>query len=189
MASGGRVHDREMLDALEALDPIRLTIDVWRTVKRGRDPTRGSTAGGRWGAGGELIVLYNSLERAGSLAEVGYRLGLEPIWPSRLEHELYHLSIDLDRVCDLTSFDLLRSLGIDESRYEGHDYRVEQAISAAARFLEFDAVLVPNARHPSDNLVVYPDIVDAGNLVVQAAESVDWNAWRAANRERPSRKR
>jgi hypothetical protein len=189
MAPTRRVHDRELLDALEALDPISLTADVWRAVRIGRDPIRGSTADGRWGAAGELEVLYTSLERDGARAEIGYRLGLEPVWPSRLEHTECRVSLELERVCDLTDFALLSALGVDEGRYEGHDYRSEQAISAAARFLNFDGILVPNARHPSDNLVIYTDVVDSGALNVHEVHKIDWNRWRAANRTRPSRRR
>jgi hypothetical protein len=189
MGSSGRVHDRELLDALEALDPVACTTSVWRVVRQGRDPVRGSTANGRWGAPGELEVLYTSLERDGALAEVGYRLGLEPIWPSRLEHTICKVDANVTRICDLSDFRLLGRLGVDEARYEGHDYTVEQAISAAARFLGFEGILVPNARHPCANLILYTDVIDCGDLEVGGAQPVDWNAWRAANKTRPSRRR
>lgn len=189
MPAGSRVHDRELLDALESLDPIPLTATVWRTVRVGRDPTRGSTANGRWNAAGELEVLYTSLEREGALAEIGYRLGLEPIWPSKLVHEIHKISVTVDRVCDLSDFSLLSELGIDEDRYEGHTYTAEQAISAAARFLGFDGLLVPNARHHCNNVVLYTDVIDCGILSVESTEDIDWNQWRAANRNRPSRRR
>ncbi len=181
------MHDRELLDALEALDSLPMAGPVWRTIRRGRDPLRGSTANGRWGAAGEIEVLYTSLERNGALAEVGYRLGLEPIWPSKLEHEVSQISIELEKVCDLTDFSFLSSLGLDEGRYEGHDYAVEQAISAAAKFLGFEGILVPNARYRCNNLVIFTDVIDCGNLTVEITELVDWNAWRASNKMRPSR--
>ena len=189
MSVGDRVHDRELLDALEAFDPVPLATHVWRAVRAGRDPIRGSTANGRWGAAGEVEVLYTSLERDGALAEVGYRLGLEPIWPSKIKHEINRISIDLEKVCDLSTFPILARLGLDESSYEGHNYAVEQAISAAAKFLGFEAILVPNARYRCNNLVIYTEVVDGGTLNAESSEIVDWNAWRAANRSRPSRSR
>lgn len=185
-----RVHDRELLDALEQRDPQPFVGETWRVVRSRRDPMRGSTANGRWGAAGEFEVLYTACDRNGALAEVGYRMSLEPIWPSNLGHDAHKIGVKLDRVLDLTDFAFLASLRIDESRYEGHRYEVEQSVSAAARFLEFQAILVPNARYPGNNLVVYPDLQGALNsLDLLEGEPVDWNAWREANRRRPSRSR
>src|SRR5215831_18904541 len=87
------VHDRGILDALETVDPERFHGGVWRVARKGRDPLRGSIANGRWSpSSGEFEVLYTSLERAGALAEIGYRLSLEPVWPSRVEHELHRIA-------------------------------------------------------------------------------------------------
>jgi hypothetical protein len=185
-----RVHTRELLDALEHCDPQPFVGETWRVVRSRRDPMRGSTANGRWGAAGEFEVIYTACDREGALAEVGYRMGLEPIWPSNIRHEVHKLDVGLDRVLDLTDFALLTQLGIHEESYEGHRYEVEQSISAAARFLEFQAILVPNARYSGNNLVVYPDLQGVLNgLTQRESEPVDWNAWRASNRNRPSRSR
>lgn len=189
MGSADRVHDRELLDRLEAMNGIALDARVWRTARLGREATRGTNAHGRWSAAGEIEVLYTSMVSDGSLAEIGYRLSLEPIWPSKIRHELNQLSVQLEKVCDLSELDVLADLGLDVSQFEGHNYAVEQAISAAARFLEFDGILVPNARHNSTNLVIYTEIVDPGLVSVVSAEEVDWTAWRVINRHRPSRSR
>jgi hypothetical protein len=190
MANHDRVHDREMLDILETLDQVPFFGDCWRVARSGRDPLRGSSANGRWGASGEFEVLYTACDREGALAEIGYRLSLEPIWPSKINHEVHQVEVALERVLDLTDFDLLSELGIHEDSYETHQYDAEQAVSAAARFLEAQAILVPNARYPGNNLVVYPDLDGAlSGLVCAGSQPVDWNAWRAANRNRPSRRR
>lgn len=189
MGSADRVHDRELLDRLEAMSGIALDATVWRTARLGRDATRGTNAHGRWSAAGEIEVLYTSMVSDGSLAEIGYRLTLEPIWPSRIRHELSQLSVKLENVCDLSELKILADLGLEVAQFEGHNYAVEQAISAAARFLEFDGILVPNARHNSSNLVIYTEIVDPGLISVVSAKEVDWAAWRATNRSRPSRSR
>ena len=89
MPGSGRIHDRAILDALEVLDPTPFNGTVWRVTRKGREPVRGAAADGRWGASGEFEVLYTSLEREGALAEIGYRLSLEPVWPSRIEHEIH----------------------------------------------------------------------------------------------------
>lgn len=190
MTSRSRVHDRELLDALEELDPCSIESQVWRVVRLGRDPARGSTANGRWGAPGEFEVLYTSLERDGALAEIGYRLGLEPIWPSKIEHTITTIDLSLGRVLDLSDFNLLNKFGISEDTYESHDYRTEQALSSAAKFLGFDGILVPNARHNSNNIAIYTESIDStSSIVLKAGEPVDWNVWRAANKRRPSRRR
>lgn len=190
MANGDRVHDREMLDILETLDPVPFHADAWRVVRSGRDALRGSTANGRWGTSGEFEVLYTACAQDGALAEIGYRLSLEPIWPSKLDHMIHKIEVDLDRVLDLTDFAILGQFGIHEDRYEGHEYAAEQALSAAARFLEVQGILVPNARHACNNLVIYPNVDGAltGITHVESA-AIDWNAWRGANRTRPSRRK
>lgn len=185
-----RVHDRELLDMLEQRDGAPFQAEVWRVVRSGRDPMRGSTANGRWGAAGEFEVLYTACDQDGALAEIGYRMSLEPIWPSNIHHELHRVGVTLDRVLDLSDFKLLAQFGIHEDSYEGHQYDTEQAVSAAARFLEFQAILVPNARYSGNNLVVYPDLDDVLNgLTVMEGKPVNWNDWRARNRNRPSHSR
>jgi hypothetical protein len=184
-----RVHDRELLDIIEQLDPMAFDDRVWRVVRSGRDPMRGSTANGRWGASGEFEVLYTACDRDGALAEIGYRMSLEPIWPSKINHDVHQIHVVLDRALDLTDFSVLARLGIHEDGYEGHRYEAAQAVSAAARFLEFQAILVPNARYLGNNLVVYPDLEGTLNgLTHSENEPVDWNSWRASNRNRPSRR-
>lgn len=188
MKEWDRVHDRELLDRLEALEGIAVDSSYFRVGRTGRDPTRGYAANGRWSKANELEVLYTAEMADGALAEIGYRMALEPIWPSKIFHEIAELRITLDNVCDLSNFSDLRALGVDVDRYEGHDYHVTQAVSAAARFLEFDAIIVPNARHNSNNLVVYTDLVDPSSIDIVSVCDVDWNGWRAKNRVLPSRR-
>ena len=190
MPINDRVHDREMLDILEKRDPQPFIGVAWRAVRSGRDPMRGSTANGRWGASGEFEVLYTACDRDGAIAEIGYRMSLEPIWPSKIHHDVHRVEVALDRVLDLTNFALLAKLGIHEDSFEGHRYDVEQAVSAAARFLEFQAILVPNARYSGNNLVVYPDLEGTLSGLTQVdSEPIDWSAWRASNHIRPSRRK
>jgi hypothetical protein len=183
MASGGRVHDRSILDALEKLDPEPLDSDVWRVARKGRDPLRGSSATGRWGAPGELEVLYTSERRDGALAEVGFRLSLEPVWPSLIQHQIHVLAVRAERTLRLVDMSELQDLGVDISRYETFEYSVTQAIAAAAHFLEFDGMLVPGARFACSNLVLFTDRVSqTGNIDLVSSEDVDWVDWRRKNR-------
>jgi hypothetical protein len=183
MSSGGRVHDRSVLDALEKLDPEPFDSDVWRVVRKGRDPLRGSSANGRWGAPGELEVLYTSEQRDGALAEVGFRLSLEPVWPSLIQHQIHVLAVRAERTLRLVEMRELANLGVDISRYESFEYGATQAIAAAAHFLEFDGMLVPSARFACSNLVLFTDRVShTGHLQLVSSEDVDWPDWRKKKR-------
>ncbi len=178
MANAGRVHDRAILDALDAMTPVRFDDTVWRITRAGFDPARGSAANGRWSPGGTVEVLYTSLEREGALAEIGYRLSLEPVWPSRIQHEIHQLAARSERTLKFVSVESLAPLGVDVSRYESFEYAATQALAAAAHFLEFDGLLVPSARHHSTNLVLFTDRGASASVDVTSTETVDWAAWR-----------
>lgn len=181
MADVGRRHERIVLDALEAAEPERFSGDVWRVSRRGRDPLQGSAAGGRWSAPGEFEVLYTSLERAGALAEIGYRLSLEPVWPSRLQHDVHRVAARTQRTLRFADVQALVPLGVDPKRYSSFDYAATQAIAAAAQFLEFDGIVVPSARSPSLHLVILLErLLTGSSLAVEDTQAVDWAAWRAS---------
>jgi hypothetical protein len=182
MAGGGRVHDRALLDALEALTPESIEATVWRVARSGRDPLRGTAAFGRWTSTGEFEVLYTSLLREGALAEVGYRLGLEPVWPTQIQHQIHAIEIQTERTLRLASLEQLSKLGVDTTRYESFDYSATQAISAAVHFLEFDGLLVPSARYQCSNLVLFLDRLQDPGIRLVSTERVDWANWRRRNR-------
>src|SRR5229473_3916246 len=154
MSRSGRIHDRAILDALEALDPEPFRGTVWRVTRRGREPLRGAAAHGRWGASGEFEVLYTSLVREGALAEIGYRLSLEPVWPSRIEHEIHAISVEAERALRFVDLASLAPFGVDVARYRTFEYGATQALAAAAHFLEFGGLIVPNARFDCANIVI-----------------------------------
>jgi RES domain-containing protein len=181
MVGGGRVHDRSILDALENIDPEALKKVVWRVARKGRDPLRGAIANGRWNAIGEFEVLYTSLEADGAVAEVGHRLSLEPVWPSKIEHQLHRLEVKTERALRLDSLPQLERLGVDIKRFESFEYAATQAIAAAAHFLEFDAMTVPSARYNATNLVVFLDRIQTSPELL-SSEEIDWAKWRAKAR-------
>jgi hypothetical protein len=51
-------------------------------------------------------------------------------------------------------------LGIDESKFSSLDHARCQEIGAAAHFLEFDSLIVPSARWPCLNVVLFMDRLD-----------------------------
>ncbi|SRR6266851_5186202 len=177
----GRIHDRVVLDALAALDPEPFRGGVWRVTRRGREPLQGAAASGRWSSSGEFEVLYTSLERDGALAEIGYRLSLEPVWPSRIEHEIHAIDVAAERVLRFVDTASLAPLGVDIARYRSFDYGATQSIAAAAHFLEFDGLVVPNARFDCANLVIF--VERAPGLMLIESQPVDWEAWRKRRRQ------
>lgn len=183
MAGSGRRHDRAVLDALESMAPEAFSGEVWRVTARGRDPLRGSAAYGRWSPAGEFDVLYTSLEREGALSEIGYRLSLEPVWPSRLQHDLHRLSARTRRTLRFPDLASLAPFGVEAARYQSFEYAETQALAAAARFLEFDGLIVPSARAPTLHLVLFfDDLLESSALAVLETEPVDWQEWRRARR-------
>ena len=178
MVGGGRVHDRAILDALESLGSEAVEKTVWRVVRKGRDPLRGAIANGRWNAIGEFEVLYTSFVAEGALAEVGYRLSLEPVWPSRIEHEIHTLKIRVDRALKFENVQQLEKFGVNIARFESFEYTATQAIAAAAHFLEFDALIVPSARYTTPNVVIFLDRTQTPPELLNT-DAVNWSAWRA----------
>lgn len=178
-----RRHDRELLDALESRPSEEFSGETWRVTVKGRDALRGSTAGGRWSPPGEFEVLYTSLAREGALAEIGYRLSLEPVWPSRLEHQLHRITVRTNKSLRFADVNSLSTLGVDVRRYASFDYSVTQAIAAAVFFLDFDGLIVPSARSTDLNLVIFTEKLDVGELLkLEASEPVDWSLWRSQHR-------
>jgi RES domain-containing protein len=178
MIGSGRVHDRRVLDALERIVPVALETSVWRITRAGRDPIRGSSAHGRWTPGGATEVLYTSLDREGALAEIGFRLSLEPVWPSRIRHEIHQVKARTTKTLQFADVESLVTFGVDAARYQSFDYAATQALAAAAHFLEFDGLIVPSARHSSANLVVFMDREAAPSLEILTTDLVDWSAWK-----------
>jgi hypothetical protein len=118
--------------------------------------------------------------REGALAEIGYRLSLQPIWPSRIAHEIHAISVQTERNLRFVDVDSLAAFGVDPARFRSFDYSATQAIAAAANFLGFDGLIVPNARFACSNLVIFTE--RAPDLTLTETAGVDWEAWRRDRR-------
>jgi hypothetical protein len=106
-------------------------------------------------------------------------MSLEPVWPSRLRHDLHELTVQTSKTLNLTDLTRLEVFGVDVRTYRGVNYETIQAIAAAAHFLEYDGLLVPSARYDGTNLVIFPDrLPPNGTVVSVGSEPVDWDAWR-----------
>ena len=179
-----RIHDRELLDALEQIEPISFEDKAWRVVREGREPihTLPTGAGGRWDDG-QFEVLYASLDRGTAVSEVYYHLSKQPVFPSSIVFYVYQLEVSTSRILQFLDVESLTQFGIQLLLYSSSDYKrvkseiypISQAIGAAAHFLEYDGLIVPSARKEAQNLVIFLDrvrSVSVSSLV--APEKVDW---------------
>ncbi len=171
----GRVHDRELLDALEALGGEAYRGDTWRTAWASRHALTGD-GGGRWHPPDGFEALYTSLEADGALVEVYYHLSKAPVFSSAAMR-INRLRVETERTLRLDRGDLAR-LGIDAAAFQSMDYARSQEIGAAAYLLEFDSLMVPSARGPSLNLVLFLDRLDPDRLQVIETLDVNWPAWK-----------
>lgn len=176
MSGSGRIHDRELLDALEAINPEKYDGETWRTTWASRDPLVGNQAGGRWNPPDSFEALYTSLEADGSLSETYYHLSKAPIFPSA-NVKLFRLHVVTENTLRLDQ-DALINLGIDETLFQRMDYARSQEIGAAAHMLEFDSLLVPSARSAFLNLVLFLDRIDPGKLQAFEGKAINWPAWK-----------
>ncbi len=166
MLPGRKRRDNNLIDAIEAIEPVEHAGTVWRVVRQGRDPTRCSRSGGRWDDG-TFDVLYTSQAREGALAEMRFHLMRgQPVMPSLVKYELFELDVSLNRALKLLDLDALAKVGLDTARYgqlsynEKHaEYPRSQDIGEAAHFLDFDGLVVPSARHDCLNVIVFCDRV------------------------------
>lgn len=176
MSGPGHIHDRELLDALEAINPETYEGVTWRCTWAGRDPLVGNQAGGRWNPPDGFEALYTSLEADGSLAETYYHLSKAPIFPSA-DIKLFRLNVVAENTLRLDE-DALIGLGIDKARFQQMEYVLSQDTGAAAHMLEFDSLLVPSARSGVLNLVLFLDRIDLDKLEVIEGKAVNWTAWK-----------
>ncbi len=162
----GRIHDSELLDALEQLEPKPFTGSSFRIVPERRDPiqARLTGSGGRWDDG-QFPVLYTSIDSGTAIAEVKYHLSRQPIFPSKVSLLLYELEVVTKRTLKFLDVEELTPLGVDAAHYSISDYSQvkknvypsTQAIGSAAHFLEFDGLIVPSARGEGSNLLLFMD--------------------------------
>lgn len=177
------IHDSELLDQLSRLPQCAFESDVFRATRKGLNPLAPSTSGGRWSPPDGPAVLYTSLEREGSLAEIAHHLSQFTPIPSK-PIVVHTLSVATRRTLRILKADR-PVLGIDADRYAEDNYHATQALGAAIAFLECDGLIAPSARWPCDNLILFMDNCGPEmRLEVSRSEDVDWLGWaRAHNRD------
>lgn len=156
------IRDNALLDALEGLPQAAFTGAVWRSVREGRKPTDCWRAGGRWDDR-SFDVLYTSVDRDGAIAERQFHIFRgQPIPPSKIRYELFELRVELGAVISFPDLEALQSIGLKTQGYglasymdREAEYPRSQEVAEACFFLGAGGIIVPNARHPSQNLIVF----------------------------------
>ena len=183
MAGHRPVRPKALLDAIEAERPKAFAGPVWRVVTEGYDPLRPGRAGGRWDDG-TFDVLYTSTARDGALAEAWFHAAQgQPVVPSKPRKRIYRLEAALERPLDLTG-DRLAAVGVNIAAYgrlsyiqRREEYPRLQQIAEVAFFYEYEAIVVPNARWPASNVVVFTENAKPSQVAVVESEAVDLLAW------------
>jgi hypothetical protein len=180
-------HDPTLLEKLAEIAPEPYIGEVFRATRQNLEPLASSQAAGRWMPASVTSVLYTSFERNGALAEVAYHWSqLNPV-PSK-PALITTLSVKAHQTLKLLRT-TLRDLQVpvESPEYTRVHYNQTQAIGAAVHFLGCDGLIVPSARWPCDNLILFTDNITEPNqqLVVVSSEIVDWLSWRKENEMPP----
>ena len=180
--SGDPIHDPDLLDALEAMEPQAIDRSVWRVTWATRDPLVGGTGGGRWHPPGDFEALYASLEEDGAMAEIYHHLSKAPVFSSS-HAKIYQLYVRTRRTLILSDFTVLETVGINKETFRRGDPARSREVGAAARFLDADGLIVPSARWACGNLVLFPDrVADREAFRIEKTQDINWPAWREKTR-------
>ncbi len=177
-----RARDLALLDLIDAHEGVSFEGDVWRIVRQERDVLQGYPAGARWDPG-TFDVLYTSLAREGAMAEIHYHLSRQPVFPSKFRPVLHRLAVRTRRTLRIADIEALEALGVSSAAYPTLSYERCQEIGDAAEFLGFDGILAPSARWPCQNLILFSDRLEPGDLQQVESEPVDWQVWRDSQRK------
>jgi len=160
------------------MEPEALDRDVWRVTWATRHPLVGGTGGGRWHPPNDFEALYTSFEENGAMAEAYHHLSKAPIFSSS-HVKLNKISVHTARTLTFKDFSALENIGVDEEAFRRGDFSRCREIGAAARFLDMGGLIVPSARWPCLNLVLFMDrLSDDDDLRVAETRDVNWPSWR-----------
>lgn len=173
-----RALDDRLLDLVGGIDGVPYDGNMWRVVRQGRDVLDGSRGSGRWNTS-EMSVLYGAAIPDGAISEIYFHLNQgQSVFPSRMQHDLFALSVKARQTLMLADMEQLRRLGVDDSRYRELLYDRTQEIAAAAMFLGFDGLIAPSARWECQNIVLFLVAINPEDIRTISRQPVDWKAWR-----------
>jgi RES domain-containing protein len=177
--SGLGVRDLQLLDLVDAEARTPFSGTVWRVVREGVDPTQGRPVSGRWDPG-LFDVLYTSMEKEGAIAEIHYHLSLQPVFPSKTRSVVHELRVSADATLVIPDLAALTRLGVAADVFQSRNYARMQQIGDAAFFLGFDALIAPSARYACQNMVLFTERYDPGEITAVNRDVIDWDTRRGS---------
>jgi RES domain-containing protein len=148
------IHRPELLNALEDAPVGPLTITAWRHMFGSHLPDQENNRGARWNPPG-VAAIYLSHDRPGAIAEGDHVIAIQPLRP-RARRKLYAVTLTLEKVIDISAPADLARMGLTADDIASDDLTACQEVGAAVDWLAYDGLIVPSARSPSLNLVIYP---------------------------------
>ena len=117
------------------------------------------------------------MDRDGAIAEVDAWLIEMTPRPDR-PIRVHQIRVELINRIAIETMAQLGGLGVDVGRFTDRSYHRTREIGDAANFLGFDGMLVPSARWPCMNLVMFLGNHDARQkLEVTESVVMDWANW------------
>lgn len=165
-----------LVDAVDRLEPVPYSGDLFRHVAAGRHPLSGAGArslGGRWNPRESFATLYLADEKSTVEAEfqrMADRQGLDP--NQFLPRRIYRIAVELQAVVDLTDREALPP-GLVDLDLVADDLGDTQAVGEAAQYLGREAILAPSAAGVGHVLAVFIDRLLPDSRVVD----VDYEVW------------
>lgn len=172
--------DDELIEGIESCAVEARIVNVFRGTWPNANPLVMSQSSGRWSIDTVELdgfqVLYTSTTREGAIREVAsWRKLLTPVPKAPIVIHSFTLPLHSPVQINLET---LGKLGVDTDNYGSRDYSQTQKIALAAHRMDYDGLIVPSARHPSENVV----IVDAGYFdrhaeIATTTETVLYESW------------
>lgn len=117
-------------------------------------PERDNHSGARWNPP-DVSAIYCSLHPETAIAEANFQISLQPFRPQS-ERRVHRIKVTVPSVVDLTDWEVLERLEIDQSFYDSIEPSRCKEVGGAVSFLGLGGILVPSARCDGINLVIYP---------------------------------
>jgi RES domain-containing protein len=146
-------YPRALLERLSAVPSRSWEGRAFRWTFEGTPPDRANSRGARWNPPG-VEALYTCMTRAGVLAESDYLIAAQSISPKR-SRCIHTFALSLNSILELTDTVVLASLGIDVDALTSVDLSKCQLVGGAVERLGHEGLIVPSARSPVNNLVIY----------------------------------
>jgi len=155
--------DPDILDTLEE----RVVKDwkgyAWRVVIGLTEALRPNQRGARWNPP-LTEALYCSLSEDLALKEIEALLDRQPVAITKRKVP-YRLRVRLNRVIELETGAELEAFGVLQDELLGEDLTNAQRIGAAVAWLGIAGLIVPSARGDGQNLVIFTNCLDPGDIV------------------------